>query len=81
MSTRVGRVHPVTKKITATQRYVTIVSLMPCWEAGTCTCEAIRTRQPRARRNHWSMRNHLTAEKCWRHFGSGGLEAVMIAVL
>lgn len=81
MSIRVGRVHPVTKKITATQKYVTTVSFSTCPEAGTWTCEDMRTRQPKARRNHWSMRNHSTLRRTRRHFGSGGLEAVVVAVL
>ena len=66
-------------KITATHRYVTTTCFWFCPEAGTWTCEAIRTRQPRAMRNHWSMTNQRIAYKHRRHFGSGGIEAVMVA--
>jgi len=38
--------HPVAMKIKATQRYVTIISFFPYWEAGTLPCENIKIEKP-----------------------------------
>ena len=58
-----GSVHPVMKKMAATQRYVTTISFFSFCELGTWTCDARSMKKLRANRNHWSTTKNLIFER------------------